>query len=462
MARTYAEWYGIPFEKVRMISPFIGGGFGSKGLTIPYGAIATMVAKLLDRPVKLAMTRPQTFALIGGRAETRQTLTLGATREGKLLSIVQRGANETSVDGVWVEPLSVVTSLMYATPNFSSRQNVVAANTVTPGALRAPGESPSAFGIECAIDELAHELGIDPVEIRLLNYAEEDPEARKPWSTRQLREAYAAAGEAFGWARRSPAPRSMREGRQLIGWGVAAGTYPVRRTAGEAMVRILADGTVEVLSSGIDMGQGTYTILAQTAAEALGVPIGQVAVRLGDPELPGAPVAGGSQLANLLTGAVHKAALSARDELIGLAINDPASPFRDLQANTLSIENGEIASPRGDGLRLSIAALLRQLGRDKIESLRDTLAEHGLKPRTATATSPPSRRCAPRPTATIRCTAGASISSRCGWMRISARCGSRAWSQRSIPAGSTIPASPKASGRAASSWASAWRCLKKA
>ncbi|QJP16935.1 xanthine dehydrogenase family protein molybdopterin-binding subunit [Starkeya sp. ORNL1] len=380
MARTYAEWYGIPYDKVRMISPFIGGGFGSKALVLAYGAIATMVAKLLDRPVKLAMTRPQTFALIGGRAATRQTLKLGATPEGKLTSIVQSGANETSVDGMWVEPLSVVTSIMYATPNFSSRQNAVPVNSVTPGALRAPGENPSAFGIECAIDELAFELGIDPVEIRLINYAEEDQEAHKPWSTRPLREAYAKAGEVFGWAKRSPAPRSMRDGRQLIGWGVAAGTYPVRRTAGEALVRILADGSVEVLSSGIDMGQGTYTILAQTAAEALGVPISQVAVRLGDSELPGAPVAGGSQLANLLTGAVHKAALSARDELIGLAINDPASPFRNLQANTLSIENGEIASPRGDGPRLSIAALLRQLGRDKIESLRDTLAENGLKP----------------------------------------------------------------------------------
>lgn len=380
MARTYAEWYGIPYEKVRMISPFIGGGFGSKGLTLPYGAVATMVAKILGRPAKLALTRPQTFSLIGGRAATRQAIALGATREGRLVSIVQRGANETSIDDMMVEPLSVVTSLMYATPNFSSQQTVVAANTVLPGALRAPGENPSAFGIECAIDELAYAVGADPVAIRLLNYAEEDQEARKPWSTRPLREAYAKGGAAFGWERRSPAPRSMREGRELIGWGVAAGTYPVRRTAGEAMVRILADGTVEVLSSSIDMGQGTYTILAQTAADALGIPVDRIAVRLGDSELPGAPVAGGSQLANLMTGAVHKAALSVRDELIGLAINDPASPFRDLQANTLAIVDGEIAPPRGDGPRLSIAALLQKLGRDKVESLRDTLPENGLKP----------------------------------------------------------------------------------
>lgn len=378
MARSYAEWFGVPFEKVRLISPYIGGGFGSKALALAHGAIAAMAAKMVSRPVKLVVTRKQTFTAFGGRPATRQTIALGATKEGKLLSIVHRGANETSVDGMMVEPLGSVTSIMYATPNFSSRQNVVRVNTVLPGALRAPGENPSAFGIECAIDELAYEIGIDPLAIRLLNYAEADPHAKKPWSTRKLREAFAAGAAAFGWSERKAAPRSMREGRQLIGYGVAAGTYPVRRTAGEALVRILADGSVEVASSSIDMGQGTYTILAQTAADALGVPIESVVVKLGDSALPRAPVAGGSQLANLMTGAVHKAALAARDELIGLAINDPKSPFRDIQANTLVLADGRIAAPRGEGAGMTIAELMRRLGRDRIEALRDTLSENGV------------------------------------------------------------------------------------
>ncbi|PSH64083.1 xanthine dehydrogenase family protein molybdopterin-binding subunit [Phyllobacterium sophorae] len=375
MSRTYAEWFGIPFENVRMLSPYIGGGFGSKALPTRYGAVAAIAAKMLDRPVKLAITRPQTFTAFGGRPATRQTIALGATREGKLLSIRHRGANETSMDDVAVEPLGSVISIMYATPNFSSRQNIVPVNTVKPGALRAPGENPSAFGIECAIDELAYEVGIDPLDIRLLNYAEEDPSANKPWSTRRLREAYAAGAEAFGWAKRNPRVRSMREGKQLIGYGVAAGTYPVRRTPGEAMVRILSNGTIEVASSGIDMGQGTYTILAQTAAEAIGVPVETVVVKLGDSSLPRAPVAGGSQLANLMTGAVHKAAHAARDELIGLAINDPNSPFRDLQANTLTIEAGQILSPRDAGSSVSIAEVMRRTGRERIEALRNTLPE---------------------------------------------------------------------------------------
>jgi xanthine dehydrogenase YagR molybdenum-binding subunit len=376
MARTYAEWFGVPFENVRIVSPYIGGGFGSKALVYAHGAIAAMAARMLGRPVKLAVTRPQTFTAYGGRPATRQTIALGATDEGKLLSIVHRGANETSMDGVAVEPLGSTISIMYATPNFSSRQNVVPVNTVLPGPLRAPGENPSAFGIESAIDELAYEIGIDPLEIRLLNYAEEDPHARKPWSTRRLREAFAAGADSFGWSKRNPAPRSMREGSQRIGWGVAAGTYPVRRTAGEALVRVLANGMVEIASSGIDMGQGTYTILAQTASEALGVPVENVAVKLGDSALPRAPVAGGSQLANLMTGAVHKAARAARDELIGLAINHPDSPFRSAAANTLVIADGRLTLPRGDGPNLSIAELMTRIGRDRIEVLRDTLPEN--------------------------------------------------------------------------------------
>ncbi|WP_047453421.1 xanthine dehydrogenase family protein molybdopterin-binding subunit [Rhizobium rhizogenes] len=375
MARTYAEWFGVPFENVRMISPYIGGGFGSKAFALPHGAIGVMAAKLLGRPVKLVITRPQTFTSFGGRPGTRQTIALGATKDGKLTSIVQTGANETSMGDVAVEPLGVVTAIMYATPNLSSRQNIVRVNTVKPGALRAPGENPSAFGIESAMDELAHELGMDPLEIRLLNYAERDQEADKPWSTRQLREAFEAGAKAFGWAKRSHAPRSMRDGKQLIGWGVGAGTYPVRRTPGEALVRILADGSAEVASSGIDMGQGTYTILAQTAAETLGIPIEQIRVKLGDSALPRAPVAGGSQLANLLTGAVYKAAIAARDELVGLAINDPNSPLRDLQANTLTVSEGRILPPRDGGDGIAVADLLRQIGRDKIEVLRNTLPD---------------------------------------------------------------------------------------
>jgi xanthine dehydrogenase YagR molybdenum-binding subunit len=375
MARAYAEMFELPYENVRLISPYVGGGFGSKGAVLHYGAIAAASARRLGRPVTLAVTRPQSFTAYGGRAATRQKIALGATKDGVLQAIVHSGANETSTIGAWVEHVGAATPLMYAVPNFSSEHRLVPVNTVTPGALRAPGKNPSAFGIECAMDELAYAVGIDPVELRLRNYAEKDPQSGKPWSTRQLREALAAGAEAFGWSRRSHEPRSMRDGPALVGWGVATGTFPVIRAYGEAIVRIRKDGIVEVVTGAIDMGQGTYTVLAQTAAEALGVPVEQVEVQLGDSSMPGSSVAGGSMLAGAMTGPVHQAATAAREELIALALGDPNSPFHDSGANTLAVAGGRIAAPRGDGPAVSIAELMARTSRDQIEAKRDSLPE---------------------------------------------------------------------------------------
>jgi xanthine dehydrogenase YagR molybdenum-binding subunit len=379
-ARIYAEWFGLPPENVRIISPFIGGGFGSKASGYAFNAIAAAAAKRLQRPVKLAVTRPQNFTAYGGRAATRQTLTLGANAEGVLQAIRHRGASETSTYGVFPEQTGAATPLMYAVENFRSEQNIVAVNTVTPGALRAPGKNPSAFGIESAMDELAYAAVIDPLEIRLRNYADHDYQSGKPWATRRLREALQAGAEAFGWARRKPEPRSMRDGRQLIGWGIGCGTFPNLRNSSEALIRILNNGTVEVVSGAIDMGQGTYTILAQTAAEALGVPVEQVEVRLGDSTMPGASVAGGSMLAGAITGAVHKAATAAREELIGLALNEPNSPFRDTGENTLIVADGKISVPRGGGPSIGIADLMSAIGRDSLETRRNTLPEGAQTP----------------------------------------------------------------------------------
>ena len=188
MARGYAEWFGVPFENVRIVSPYIGGGFGSKGFALAYGAVAAMAARMLARPVKLILTRAQNFTSYGGRAATAQTVTLAADEAGKILAIVHDGRSETSIDGVTAEGGGAIASVMYATPNFRGRHRSVPVNTVLPGAFRAPGWNPGAFAIECAIDELSYAAGLDPLEIRLRNYAEHDQRAGKPWSTRRLRE----------------------------------------------------------------------------------------------------------------------------------------------------------------------------------------------------------------------------------------------------------------------------------
>lgn len=362
-----AEWMGIDIENVRVISPFVGGGFGCKIGPHPHVALACAASRQLGRPVKVSLTRPQTFTGLGGRPATRQNLSIGATKDGKIVSIVQEGWNETAIDEVHVEPCNNVTTLMYATPNLSSKHSVVPVNTVQPGWKRAPGENPSAYALESAMDELAYALDMDPIALRLANWADKDPHSQLPWSTRQLREAYAAGAEAFGWSKRNPVPRSMREGRELIGFGMAAGTYPMLRTPSEAKIVIHATGKVEVLSAGTDIGTGTYTILAQTAAEVLGVPVETVVVRLGDTILPRSALAGGSQQANNLTGAVDKAAKNAREALLSLAAGDPKSPLVAARVNDLTLENGIVRPTRRPKGGVGIADLLKAVGKDKIE-----------------------------------------------------------------------------------------------
>jgi xanthine dehydrogenase YagR molybdenum-binding subunit len=365
--KVISEWMGIGVENVRVISPYVGGGFGCKIAPHPHVALACAAAKELGRPVKLSLTRPQTFTGYGGRPITRQNLTLGATKDGKLVSIIHDGWNETSVDDMQVEPTNSVTTLMYATPNMSFKHSLVQLATVTPGWMRGPGEHPSSYGIESAMDELAYALNTDPLELRRINWAEQDPRRNVPWSTRQLREAYTAGAEAFGWSRRNPVPRSMREGRELIGWGMAAGTYPVLKTPSEARVILHANGKVEVHSSGADIGTGTYTILAQTAADVLGVPIVDVTVSLGDTALPRSALAAGSQLAGNMTGAVHQTAKAACDELLALAASDQKSPLQSGRADDLRFDNGTIRSSSRVFPDMTIAELLRAVGRDRLE-----------------------------------------------------------------------------------------------
>lgn len=369
-----AEWLDIGIDQVRVISPYVGGGFGSKIGAHPHVGLACAASRRLGRPVKVSLTRPQTFTGLGGRPATRQTLSLGATREGKLVSIVHESWNETAIDETHVEACSNVTKIMYATPNLSSRLNVVPVHTVMPGWKRGPGENPSAYALESAMDELAYLLRMDPITLRLANWADIDPSSNLPWSTRQLREAYAAGADAIGWWQRNPQPRSMREGRELIGYGMAAGAYPMIRTASEAKLVLHASGQVEVLSAGTDIGTGTYTILAQAAAEALGVPVKSVVVRLGDTTLPRSALAGGSQQANNLVSAVTRAASNARDALLLLATTDPKSPLKGARVAELVFVQGMIRPARRPSGGVSIASLLQAIGKDRLDIEGNTFA----------------------------------------------------------------------------------------
>jgi len=243
--RAFSDWFAIPMEKVRVISPFVGGGFGVKVTAHADSLLAAMAAREMRRPVKLALSRPQNFTGNGLRPAIRQKLTLGASEDGKLQVLIHENTSETSVDDDYVEGGAATARVMYAVPNLSATQKLVRVSSFTPSWKRAPGEAIGAYALESAMDELAYKLRLDPIELRLRNYANRDPESAKPWSTRRLREAYEAGARAFSWERRSQEPRSMRDGRELIGWGMAGGAFPNVHTPGEARVTIAADGSVD-------------------------------------------------------------------------------------------------------------------------------------------------------------------------------------------------------------------------
>ncbi|KKB03252.1 oxidoreductase with molybdenum-binding domain protein [Pantoea anthophila] len=351
------EWMGIDTEAVRIISPYVGGGFGSKPVPYTHVALACVASRALKRPIKVSLTRPQTFTGLGGRPATSQQLELGASRDGKIQAIIQRSFSETSLIDVFAENCSKVTARMYAVENVSAQHQVRPINTVTPGWMRAPGENPSAFGLEVAMDEMAYALNIDPLELRLRNWADKDYQLDLPWSSRRLKEAYQKGAEAFGWDRRIMTPRSMREGRELIGWGMASGTYPVNKLPAEAKIILTPHGRFVVQCAGADIGTGTYTILAQTAADILGVDSTTIEVELGDTRLPRAGVAGGSQLAGNVTAAVNDTAKRMRAQLLKLASELPQSPLNGTPASQLTLKGDAVQHTLRSGLAVSLAQL---------------------------------------------------------------------------------------------------------
>jgi xanthine dehydrogenase YagR molybdenum-binding subunit len=307
-------------EKVHIVSPFVGGGFGSKGFSWPHSLAAAMASREARRPVKLVLTRAQLFTSVGHRGPTRQELVLSARSDGTLTAVGHATYTQTSMKGTHVESCGLATSMLYKCPNLRVSHRVARLNTGTPCPMRAPGEAPGTFAIESAMDELAAKLGMDPIALRIHNHADEDPQKKKPWSSKHLLECYSRGAELFGWDRRQREPGSMREKGELVGLGMATATYPANRRDGTAAVRIYADGRVVVRSATHDLGTGTYTTLAQVAADALGVPVERVSCELGDSLLPKAGVSGGSSTSASVGPVVQEAAQKLRKKLEGFAL----------------------------------------------------------------------------------------------------------------------------------------------
>ncbi|HEY2741612.1 MAG TPA: xanthine dehydrogenase family protein molybdopterin-binding subunit [Gaiellaceae bacterium] len=302
---TIAEVFGLKAESVRVIAPHVGGGFGSKGTVRPQAILAALAARAVGRPVKVAVTRQQMFHLTGYRTPTIQRVRLGAEPDGRLTAICHDVVEQTSTVQEFAEQTAVVTRMLYAAPNRRTSHRLVALDVPTPSWMRAPGECPGMYALESAIDELAIALELDPIELRIRNEPDHDPESGLPFSSRNLVTCLREGAERFGWAERDPRPATRREGHWLIGTGVAASTYPARRQPSEAVAR--RDGEDFVVSiAAADIGTGARTVLTQVAADALHVEPERIRLELGDSSLGQAPLAGGSMGTASWGTAVHR------------------------------------------------------------------------------------------------------------------------------------------------------------
>jgi xanthine dehydrogenase YagR molybdenum-binding subunit len=315
---TMARAFGIPMQNIRVLSPYVGGAFGSKGSSWPHVIIGAMAARVVNRPVKLWLTRKQLFFTNGHRPETEQRVALGATRDGKLTALIHEGISQGNAVSEYNERFTRPTRMIYACPNIRASNKVVELNLPSGTYMRAPGENPGMFAIESAMDELAYALKMDPIALRLVNHADEHPVEHKPWSSKSLRQCYEQGAARFGWSRRNPEPHAMRDGRLLIGYGMASATYPAHRSPASARARMDADGTVVVSTGTHEMGMGTATVMQQLAAETLGVPFERVRFEYGDTTLPQAPISAGSMTASSVGSAVFEAANELKRKLVEL------------------------------------------------------------------------------------------------------------------------------------------------
>ena len=356
-----AAIFGIPPENVEVVCPFIGGAFGTSLRTWPHVSLAAIAARQTGRPVMLTLSRRQSFFTTGHRPRTIQRVALGASADGKLTGLVHEGTGETSRYEQFVEALTANSSFMYACPNVATRYRLAELDISTPTFMRGPGEASGVFALECAMDELAHALKLDPVELRRRNEPIQDESENRPFSSRSLLQCYETGAERFGWSGRNPVPRSMRDGRLMIGWGMATSTYPVLFNQANARVRMQPDGTADVEAAASDMGPGTYTSMTQVAADALGLPMDRVRFRLGRSDFPATPPHGGSQTMASVGSAVRAACLSLQDDLIARAIQVPGGAFAGAGRSSLSWRDGRL-HPAGGGASLGYAEIVRAAG----------------------------------------------------------------------------------------------------
>ena len=373
-----AQRLGIDADNIRVVSHFVGGAFGSRGSMTPRTALIALAARKLNRPVKLVPTRDQGFTIATYRAETHHRVRLGARRDGKMVGYSHEGWEVSSRPDAYVVAGVKESAHLYGFGDVATKVNIVRADRNTPGFMRSPPVVPYIFALESAVDELAIKLAMDPVELRRVNDTMVDGVTGKRWSSRSLMKCYDQAAEAFGWKQRDSRPGSMRDRDWLIGWGCATAVYPTHVGAATARVRLRSDGTVRVQTAAHEIGNGVYTVLAQLAAERLGVPLASVTVEVGDTNVPPAPVAGGSNTTASTCSVVLKACDAIRDKLFRVASTANEGPLAGHFITEIDLRDGRLVTLH-DAKSEPMADVFKRAGVSAIEEYAEFVPP-GVKP----------------------------------------------------------------------------------
>ncbi|QGJ71528.1 Aldehyde oxidase and xanthine dehydrogenase molybdopterin binding [Planctomycetales bacterium 10988] len=361
---SYAKVFGLSNKQVRVICKYMGGAFGSKGLTWPHALLACFCAKVVGAPVKVEVTRSQLYGGTGHRTPIRQRVAIGADKQGKIHSLIHAGFATTAIKDAYSEAFTMATRMMYQTDSLRLAQTQCRIHSQMPTFMRAPAETPGMFALESAMDELAVALEMDPIELRILNEPKKDLHQDKPFSGRHLVECLRTGAKQFGWEKRNPKPRSQREGHSLIGYGVAAATYPAIFFPTSARVTLYANGTAEIGCCSHEMGTGTVTVQTQVLADLLGIPASRVSMQLGDTDLPPGGISGGSSTTASLGGAIREAVKVIKPKLMKLAPKDSA--LAQAKPKEVTFKEGKLFVK---GKSFAIEDLLSEANKDSISTV---------------------------------------------------------------------------------------------
>ena len=366
--QSLARILNIALDDVHVSCPLVGGGFGSKGSAWSHVILAAMAARIAGKPVKIVLGREQMFGPVGARPTTMNMIKIAANSDGLITGIQHDAIIHASVLEDFIEESVGVSRYLYQSGSNETSLKVVPLNLGVPTFMRAPGESTGTAVLEIAMDEMAEKLKMDPMQFRLVNYADKNLAEDKPWSSKHLKDCYSQASERFGWSKRNPVPGQTSEGNELIGYGMASAIYGAYRSPASVIARQSADGRVYVGSGTQDLGTGTYTIMQQTAAQAMGMDLMLIDVNLGDSSLPKAPVSGGSQSAASVGPAVQAACKQLQLKLGDMAVGDPQSPLHGHYTEELKVSGGRIFVEKNPAIGEDLKSLLTRASGKPVET----------------------------------------------------------------------------------------------